>query len=623
MTDWDPSAVAAALRTENRFSGGSVVGVLAIGHSQTRMWVLESASLMEDASVHGGGRVSGNPVILAESRLDNIGGELFDRMLFERATERITGVPGADDALAGRLREPVGEPWRGLQQRLFLQVRRAREELTAWHSATVEIDGIPGLTPDGPLRLDRIELDNALRRQVLQMARTLQSTIESSGHRPATLDGIYLLGDARMPLIVRSVYDVLGVSPTMLGQDPSAAPGLSKAATRTAAGRIATGGPGQPASPAEGLSLRPTPNAKGKNGKVVAGLTTPPAPVEVGSPPSSSTPEHYLTPGKNVEAARPDPELTDTGSLRLLGHPGDGFDVEAASASAAQKNRRRLLVPAAGGAVVMVAASLIVAGLVHNNTLPSPTKTDRVQAASATITPTTPPATPTPSLLPPVESLQARTVGISIALNWAEVPGAEQYSVYRDQGTQAEEVRTATTPKLADRPGDGRVHTYTVVALDADEVEGEPGEAVAAKAPTPYGKLQNIASTWTGIVPVRPGVKGSSGQVCRANPGKAAGATGSIVCRYPGKLTLTVFDYSSEAATGRRYKALRAMKGVAAGGWKAEGDTGRLLVGGRRNAPWRWWTYESAPTTVVQANWPGHTSTQLAAWAKKRMPFHN
>ncbi|GLY27310.1 hypothetical protein [Kineosporia sp. NBRC 101731] len=619
MTDWDPSAVAAALRTENRFSGGSVVGVLAIGHSQTRMWVLESESLLEDASVHGGGRVSGNPAILAESRLDDLGGELFDRMLFERATERITEVPGADDALVGRLREPAGEPWRGLQQRLFLQVRRAREELTAWHSATVEIDDIPGITPDGPLRLDRIELDNALRPHVLQMARTLQSTIESSGHRPATLDGIYLLGDARMPLIVRSVYDVLGVSPTMLGQDPSAAPGLSKAATRTAAGRPVPG-PGQPASPADGLSLRSTPKAKGKNGKVVAGLRTTSAPVDVESPPSTEMSGNCLTPGKNVEAVRPDPELTDTGSLRLLGHPGDGFDVEAASVGSAQKNRRRLLVPAAGGAVVMVAASLIVAGLVHNNTLPTPTKTERVQAASATITPTTPPATP--SVLPPVESLRARPVGISITLNWAEVPGAEQYSVYRDQGTKAEEVRTATVPQLTDRPGDGRVHTYTVVALDADEVEGEPGEAVAAKAATPYGKLQNIASAWTGIVPARPGLKGSSGQICRAKPGKAAGAAGSIVCRYPGKLTVTVFTYSSEAATGRRYKVLRAMKGVASGGWKADGDTGRLLVGGPRNAPWRWWTYESSPTTVVQANWPGHTSAQLATWAKKRMPFH-
>lgn len=48
MTDWDPSAVAAALRTENRFSGGSVVGVLAVGHSQTRMWVLESQTLAEE-----------------------------------------------------------------------------------------------------------------------------------------------------------------------------------------------------------------------------------------------------------------------------------------------------------------------------------------------------------------------------------------------------------------------------------------------------------------------------------------------------------------------------------------------------------------------------------------------
>ena len=51
-------------------------------------------------------------------------------------------------------------------------------------------------------------------------------------------------------------------------------------------------------------------------------------------------------------------------------------------------------------------------------------------------------------------------------------------------------------------------------------------------------------------------------------------------------------------------------------------DRGRLLVGGRVKNPWRWWSYESAPTYAIQADWPGHTRVQLAQWVKKRMPFH-
>ncbi len=70
------------------------------------------------------------------------------------------------------------------------------------------------------------------------------------------------------------------------------------------------------------------------------------------------------------------------------------------------------------------------------------------------------------------------------------------------------------------------------------------------------------------------------------------------------------------------------MKGINSGQWNVRlrddvNATGRLLVGGRGTNTWRWWDYESAPSYAMQANWPGHTSRELAAWVQKRMPFHS
>ncbi|GLY13571.1 hypothetical protein Kisp01_05870 [Kineosporia sp. NBRC 101677] len=322
VTDWDPSAVAAVLRTENRFPGGAVVGVLAVGHSQTRIWVLESERL-EDAAV------AARPVVLAERRLPGVGSELFDRLLLERALGRLAEIPGADETLTDRLREPAGEPWSRLRKHLIDQVRRAREELTAWHSATVEVDEIPGISPDGPLRLDRIELDNALRPHVLQMAREFGATIEESGRRPSLLDGIYLLGDGQMPLIVRSVYDVLGVSPTVghnrVGADTRSVSGFSEPVTPHGMRRVSAPEPARPASPPQGLSLRPTPPRPKSNGKrmVVPGRTTAkPEPAPVSRPSVDPDDAELYRPGTAEASAPEGQELpTKDGDLASISQP--------------------------------------------------------------------------------------------------------------------------------------------------------------------------------------------------------------------------------------------------------------------------------------------------------------
>jgi hypothetical protein len=617
-----------------------------------------------------------------------VGSELFDRLLLDRAVSRITEIPGADEELAGRLRQPPGEPWGSLRMRLVAQVRRARGELAAWHSATVDVDGIPGLSPDGPVRLDRIELDNALRPYVLRLARDFAATIGDSGFRPAQLDGIYLLGDAGMPLIVRSVYDVLGVSPTV-GSDLVAAGDRARAAgdgtpaapARNPAARpSAVPGQARPISPAHGLSLRPTPP---KNGRVVIPGTTVGRPepvvtpasvdpddaevyrpdelaeepedagaedagsvevsdVPVAEPPAvavqppvakknGTTNGHAVakvngTPVPVVAAApQPRPELTDTGSLRLLRDEDDGFDEGRLDGTAGPKARkRRRLVPLLGGISVMVAAALIVYSLVQGGRSPDP---DPVASAGPLSRASTslPTLSPTPEVvaLPAVSGLAAHRVCIAIALTWDKVERADRYEVSRDAGTPQEKIRTTVAARLTDRPGDGVTHTYTVLALDVDQNPGGTGVPVQAKAATPYGKLQKIASTWTGIIPAEPGHKGAAGQVCRPKTGKVM----RIICRYPGKLTLAVFGYASPAATDHRYNDLAKGKGVKQGIWNTalhDGvkDTGRRLTGAHGSTPWRWWSYESAPSFAVQAQWPGHSAADLADWVNQRMPFH-
>lgn len=629
MTDWDPSAVAAVLRTENWFPGGSVVGVLAVGHSQTRIWVLEAEraeTAGDDPGEESAGAVAGNPVILAERRLDDVGTDLFDRLLLARAAERIADLPGADDALIERLNHPKGEPWTGLRAHLVGEVRRAREELTAWHSATVEVDDIPGITSDGPLRLDRIELDNALRPHVLRLAREFAATIEESGRRPVLLDGIYLLGDGQIPLIVRSVYDVLGVSPTPVGREHLVAAGArARAAAPTREkphnGSSRPGGvPGQgralTASQERNLRLSP-PRTKGANGVAVA----------------SGGPDGSLPPAPETEPPN-GTELTDTGSLRLLRDDEDGFDEGGLDGSRQpdprrRARRRRRLVSLLSGLTVVVALSVAGVLLVRGGVVPGLSTADPVdseltsqQDVQATTVGTT------DAGLPAVDDLTAERVGgIAIAVSWTAVEGAQRYALYRDAGTVDEKVRTTITTELTDRPGDGKIHEYTVVAIDADGTEGAATDPVEARAAAPYGKLQSIASDWSGIVPVRPGRKGNAGQTCEAVPAKTAKQVDRIVCEYPKNLTVTVSDYGSQSDVDDRYEQLAAGKHVSSDTWKVKvdgevKDSGRMLTGGSKSSPWQWWDYDSASGYVIEADWPKHKAAKLAAWVERRLPFH-
>jgi hypothetical protein len=185
---------------------------------------------------------------------------------------------------------------------------------------------------------------------------------------------------------------------------------------------------------------------------------------------------------------------------------------------------------------------------------------------------------------------------------------------------------------------------------------------VQGRATSPYGDRQNIASAWTGIVPPKPGVKGSAGQVCHVVASSTSSissdhSTGEIRCSFRNGVRLDILSYASPADRDLQAEELALGVGVQYGSWNAvpasggSALTGRLLASGAAvgsdlsmspspmspspgvapasgvpagstpKGPWRWWTYDAAPTSAMYAVWPGHTEQALSSWWQQRAPF--
>ena len=254
----------------------------------------------------------------------------------------------------------------------------------------------------------------------------------------------------------------------------------------------------------------------------------------------------------------------------------------------------------------------------------------------------TPSVTPTPSITPSAISTTVGAVSgladqikqTAIELRWQPVPGAASYQVRRDPGQPNAATFPASKTTFGDRPGDADLHVYTVVAVDGAGLPGPAGSTVQGRAATPYGFRQNIASAWTGIVPLTPGVRGSAGQICH---GAVAGAqaTDMLSCRFQNGVRLNISGYATVADRDLRAAQVAAQTGVQSSSWSAAPGshggtmTGRLQAstapGGPRTkvagGPWRWWTFDNSPHYAMYAVWPGHTPQQLSHWWWSKAPF--
>jgi hypothetical protein len=200
--------------------------------------------------------------------------------------------------------------------------------------------------------------------------------------------------------------------------------------------------------------------------------------------------------------------------------------------------------------------------------------------------------------------------------------------VYRDAGTTEQASRTVAAVSFADRPGDDRKHVYSVVPLDDAGAAGAISPSVSASAKAPYGNLQRIASAWTAVIPAKPGHAGSAGQKCAGTLATSAYSIGKIVCKFPHGIEFEILRYPSKTERDHRFDQLAAAKGVSQGHWNVPlhggiHSTGALLTAGAKasHGPWRWWTYDTAPTFGMYAQWPGHSAKQLAAWWNSKAPF--
>jgi hypothetical protein len=587
-----PFAVSRLLAERNQLPAGSKIALFDLGGGGVETAVIEAAG--DQFVVRALGGIAG------------LGGECFDDLLFQQVA--VGAFSGQDSA---RLLDPPDAEWRRAAEGLFREVRRAKEELSRSHSVRLDRGT---LTPHSPLQLNRIPMEALLRPEVLRSARELATTIELAGLRPRTLDAVYLIGGAsRMPMVSRVIYDVLGVTPTVLDESGF----LAGAAGWTPQDRI---DPELTRTTPAGRNLQPQlPSRPPTTGSIPV---IRPLPAAALPQPSTEAPAAEAPPTAPIAVAAAEPEPT-----RLDPAPPTGRPVW------------RRPVPVLVVVLAVVVAALLVGGFALNDD--DGGATTGAGAGTGLPAPSlspTPEPTPSATLdvsdsLLPVAGLTAHTKKITVTLRWSRVAGADSYQVVRDGDTPAEVRAPVTGTRFADRPGDGGRHTYRVVALDADGNEGPAGNTVRPPAAaTPYGAEQDIASTWITMIPEKAGAKGKAGQTCTGSKASSEHSNGRIVCRLKTGLQYQILRFASKEQRDARVAQLTKAKGAHAGRWSVKGKgsgakkvSGQLITAGAKapNGPWRVWTFDDSPTYAMSVQWPKHSAKALAQWWQKKAPFQS
>jgi molecular chaperone DnaK (HSP70) len=199
-----PEPVAAALfAAETGLAPGSHVAVYDLGGGTLDTAVLRRSD-------------TGFEVVGAPGGNDQLGGELFDDLVFEHLGARIAEV--APDAWE-QIRYSSERPWQRLGHELRIEARRAKEAL----SSATEYDLYLGAPLDMEGRVTRDELEALLRPALSESVGELVATVRRAGITPADLDRVYVVGGAtRTPLVVRLIAEGLGMMPVTWG-DPKAA----------------------------------------------------------------------------------------------------------------------------------------------------------------------------------------------------------------------------------------------------------------------------------------------------------------------------------------------------------------------------------------------------------------
>lgn len=199
-----PEPVAAALYfADERVSPGAYVAVYDLGGGTFDTAVLRRTP--------DGFEVAGPP-----GGSEHLGGELFDERLLAHLGERLAETkPEAWESL----RFDSSRSWRKAAHDLRLEVRRAKEALSAQADYTIYI----GAPVDVELLLTREEVERLIRPDIDATVDELLATVERAGLVPGDLAAVNIVGgSSRIPLVTRLVAERFGRVPDTWG-DPKAA----------------------------------------------------------------------------------------------------------------------------------------------------------------------------------------------------------------------------------------------------------------------------------------------------------------------------------------------------------------------------------------------------------------
>ncbi|WP_422769519.1 Hsp70 family protein [Plantactinospora sp. WMMC1484] len=215
--------------------------------------------------------------VLAESGLTDLGGLDFDQALVDHLGQGYApGRTGAWQALLS----PAGPGQRRARELLYDDVRAAKELLSRAASAELHLPGL-----ELRAHLTREELEELIRRPLLQTVSCLAATIAAARLDPTDLAGIFLVGgSSRIPLAARLIHTELGVAPTALEQPETVVaegalrldgrPAGSGGGLRDAAG-VARPGPAPATAARSSASSGPAAATSGRGVPVPTGAAAP------------------------------------------------------------------------------------------------------------------------------------------------------------------------------------------------------------------------------------------------------------------------------------------------------------------------------------------------------------
>lgn len=160
-----------------------------------------------------------------------------------------------------------------------------------------------------------------------------------------------------------------------------------------------------------------------------------------------------------------------------------------------------------------------------------------------------------------------------------------------------------------------------------DEPTATPTASVAATLPAAVVAawdaqgLADVAQAWPSIVAAPPGVRSAAGTTCSPLDPAADDFVDTIIrCGFVNGATLEILHY---AGSGDRTSRERVVASLATTQtheqWtRPDGSGGtaylRTTMDASGEGPYRWWTFDRAPTFAFYAQWPHHTVADLDRW---------